>query len=182
MLKNTDKPKIVVVGGSSVAFGLDSELLAEHTGYEVVNFGLYATLGTRVMLDLSKDHINEGDIVVVAPELDKQTLSLYFNGEAFWQAAESDLSLLSGVHFDNYLDLAANLIGHLSDVFPRIFSGEGKISPNGIYRKDSFNKYGDIVYPRGYNVMTAGYDMNQIITLSKDLYDGEFVDYKNYLL
>ena len=179
LLKETDEPKIVVVGGSSVAFGLDSELLAEKTGYQVVNFGLYATLGTRVMLDLSKPHINEGDIVILAPELDKQTLSLYFNAEAVWQAADSDLSILAGVHPDNYLDVAAGLPGYLSAVLPRILKGEGKISPTGIYRSDSFNAYGDIIYPREYNVMAAGYDVNQTVTLSPDLYDAEFLAYLN---
>ena len=179
LLKETDTPKIVVVGGSSVAFGLDSELLAKETGYEVVNFGLYATLGTRVMLDLSENYINEGDIVVLAPELDRQTLSLYFNAEAVWQAADSDLSILVDVHPDNYLDVAAGLPGYLSAALPRILKGEGKISPTGIYRSDSFNEYGDIVYPREYNVMAAGYDVNQTVTLSPDLYDAEFLSYLN---
>ena len=178
-IKSIDEPKIVVVGGSSVAFGLDSKMLSEHTGYEVVNFGLYATLGTRIMLDLSREYINQGDIVIIAPELDKQTLSLYFNGEAMWQAADSDLSLLQKVHPDNYMDLAATLPEYLSTVLSRVAKGEGAISPTGIYRKDSFNEYGDIIYPREYNIMTAGYDVNQVLTLSKDIYDAEFVDYLN---
>ncbi|MBO5269741.1 MAG: hypothetical protein J6B77_03075, partial [Clostridia bacterium] len=178
-LKTTTEPKIIVVGGSSVAFGLDSALLSEYTGYEVVNFGLYATLGTRVMLDLSRDYVKDGDVVVLAPELDPQTLSLYFNGEAVWQAADSDLSILGGVHSDNYADLVSTLPGYLAAVLPRVLKSEGKISPDGIYRKDSFNEYGDIVYPREYNIMTAGYDVNQTVTLSKDLYDPEFVSYLN---
>ena len=76
-LMEIDEPKIIVVGGSSVAFGLESEIIEEYTGMPVVNFGLYAALGTKVMLDLSKDGINEGDIVVLAPELDPQTMSMY---------------------------------------------------------------------------------------------------------
>ena len=59
--------KIVIVGGSSVAFGFDSQKIEQaFPGYKVVNFGLYADLGTKVMLDLSEDHISEGDIVIVA--------------------------------------------------------------------------------------------------------------------
>lgn len=178
-LRETEGKRIVVVGGSSVAFGLDSELLKRETGYEVVNFGLYATLGTRVMLDLSRGELREGDIVILAPELDRQTLSLYFNGEAVWQAADSDLSILRGVHSDNYGDLAATLGGYLSAVLPRVFSGEGAISPSGVYRRDSFNEYGDVIYPREYNVMTAGYDVNQTVSLTPDLYDAEFIAYLN---
>ena len=73
-LKEIEGEKIVVVGGSSVAFGVDSALLSRYTGMPVVNFGLYAALGTKLMLDLSLPHIGEGDIVVISPELDPQTL------------------------------------------------------------------------------------------------------------
>ena len=62
-LTSIDEDKIIVVGGSSVAFGLDSELMEKYTGMPVVNFGLYAALGTKVMLDLSRPGIKEGDIV-----------------------------------------------------------------------------------------------------------------------
>lgn len=178
-LNETDDPKIVVIGGSSVAFGLDSEMLSEYTGREVVNFGLYATLGTKVMLDLSRANINKGDIVILAPETDAQTLSLYFNGEATWQALESDLSMLRYIGSDNYGALLASLPAYLSATLSRAFSGQGAISPDGIYRRDSFNEYGDIVYPREYNVMAAGYDINQTVSFTPDLFDAEFVDYLN---
>ena len=72
-LQNTDGPKIVIVGGSSVAFGVDAELLEQTLGMPVVNFGLYATLGTKTMLDYSKSAVGEGDIIVIAPEMNAQT-------------------------------------------------------------------------------------------------------------
>ena len=47
----SDKPRLILVGGSAAAFGVDSALLArELPAYQPVNFGLYAALGTRVML------------------------------------------------------------------------------------------------------------------------------------
>ena len=33
------------------------------------------------MIELSRPHIGAGDIVVLAPEINAETLSLYFNGE-----------------------------------------------------------------------------------------------------
>lgn len=58
-LKNTDGKKIVIIGTSSVAFGVDSALMESELAlagenYSVVNFGLYGALGTKVMLDLSE--------------------------------------------------------------------------------------------------------------------------------
>ena len=102
-LCSVEEPKLALIGGSSVAFGLDSRLLASHLGREVVNFGLYATLGSKIMLDLSEDGLNEGDIAVFAPELDSQTLSLYFDGRTVWQAIDANRDLLG----------ASSLQGHL---------------------------------------------------------------------
>ena len=100
-IESITEPKIVIVGGSSVPFGVDSKQMEEMLGMPVVNFGLYATLGTKLMLDLSKEYINEGDIIVLAPETDAQTYSLFFGAEAAWQAADSDLSLLPKIAKDN---------------------------------------------------------------------------------
>lgn len=55
LLEDTPGPRIVLVGGSGVASGVDSALVErELPGYSVVNFGMYAALGTTVMLDLSQ--------------------------------------------------------------------------------------------------------------------------------
>ena len=78
-LYSLEDPKIVIIGGSSVPFGIDSKMVEEEMGMPVVNFGLYADLGTKLMLELSRDHIKTGDIVILAPELDSQTLSSYFS-------------------------------------------------------------------------------------------------------
>jgi hypothetical protein len=178
LMKKTDEPKIALIGGSSVAFGFDSAEIERVTGYKVVNFGLYATLGTKLMLDLSEVNINSGDIVVLAPELDPQTLSLYFNATSAWQGLEGDLSMLGHVGRDNWGDLLAQLPDYLAKRCEYAFS-DSKLSPSGIYRSDSFNEYGDIVYPRAYNVMTYMYDKNQTIRLAEDIFDPEFTDYLN---
>ena len=85
-------------------FGLRSDLIEQEiNGYSVVNFGLYATLGTKVMMDLSKINIGRGDIVVLAPELNEQTYSLYFNPVALQEA-------LDGYNYRyRYLSLQDNL-------------------------------------------------------------------------
>ena len=148
-LKAIDEPKVIIVGGSSVAFGLDSALLEQHVGMPVVNFGLYATLGTKIMMDLSKANINEGDIVVLAPEMDAQTLSLYFNAEAALQGMESDWSMLRYIDSDNHSDLVGGLYEYLTSKIK--YLREGLLDPAGVYNRDSFNEYGDIVYERPHN-------------------------------
>ena len=89
LLAESESPRIVLVGGSSLAFGVDSTLLEqEFPGYRVVNFGLYAALGTQLMLELSDGQFRAGDIVILSPEQQEQTLSCYFNAESTWQALD----------------------------------------------------------------------------------------------
>ena len=65
-LKSAKGKKIVLVGGSGAAFDVRSDLLEEQfPGYSVVNYGLYAGLGTTVMLELSKPYIGKGDLARV---------------------------------------------------------------------------------------------------------------------
>ena len=85
----SDKPRLIIVGGSAAAFGVDSTLLAQELpDYQPINFGLYAALGTRVMLDLSIDELRPGDIVIVMPEQQSQALSDTIGTETLWQAVD----------------------------------------------------------------------------------------------
>jgi len=86
--------KIVVIGGSSVPFGLRSDLLEkEFPEYYVVDFGLYASIGTKAMLELSEKYIRRGDIVLLSPESDSQALSNYFSGETMLKCLDSEPSM-----------------------------------------------------------------------------------------
>ena len=176
-LYSIDEPKIILIGGSSVAFGYETETLQDRLNMPVVNFGLYATLGTKIMLDLAADSIGEGDIVILAPEMDAQTLSLYFNGESLWQAADSNFTMLTKVDTDNYGNLLGTFWGYVKNKV-RFLKTEAP-DPAGIYNKASFDECGDISYERPYNIMTLDYDPGQIISLDPSILDSEFVEYVN---
>lgn len=68
ILKKTNVPKIIIVGGSNAAFGLDQQMLEEATGYKVVNLGLHAGFNQLFHSELSKANINQGDIILLAYE------------------------------------------------------------------------------------------------------------------
>lgn len=177
LIKNESSPKLVIIGGSSAAFGLDTEMLEEHLPYEVVNFGLYATLGTKVMMDLASDYISEGDVVIVAPELDAQTFSLYFNAQSVWQAAESDKSILTGVDSDNMGDMLGGYWKYITGKFSSY--QKNAPDPTGVYSLSAIDKNGEIEYERPENIMALGYDPNMMITLDDSLLDSQFIDYVN---
>ena len=62
------KPKILLVGGSGVLFGLSARMIAARTGYPTVNFGTHAELGMQYHLYRVRKVVRPGDIVVLADE------------------------------------------------------------------------------------------------------------------
>lgn len=154
LLNSIDEKKVVVIGGSSVAFGLDSEMMEEHLDMKVVNFGLYADLGTKIMMDLSKSNINKGDIIVIAPELNAQTLSLYFNADTALQAIDGNWLMVKNIGTDNYEALIGASWRFAGEKLEYLISGDRPgANIEGAYRKDCFNKYGDNTFDRPYNTM-----------------------------
>ncbi len=174
-LASIEEPKLAVIGGSSVAFGLDSELLSRFIGREVVNFGLYASIGSKVMLDLSVREMNRGDIVVFAPEPDPTTMSLFFGADAIWQAIDVNNSLLFAIDEDD--------LDSLESVFPTFMNEKRalteKPNPPGIYNRGNFNKYGDISLPRPSNTMMMGYDPNTTFSFDTAVPSEDFINYFN---
>lgn len=68
ILMETNDPKIIIVSGSSSAFGLNQEMLEEASGYKVANLGLHAGFGHLFYSELAKANINSGDIVLLGYE------------------------------------------------------------------------------------------------------------------
>lgn len=187
-LTEIEEEKVIVIGGSSVAFGIDSALMEEYLGKPVVNFGLYAALGTKLMLDLSRANIGEGDIVVLAPELDAQTLSLYFSSEHTLEALDDDYSMVRYVRGDNKLSLLGGLWKHAGKKLSAM--RDCVIDPAGVYNSKSLNKYGDVKYEmraddgtllweRRENVMQFYYDPTTVINLDESIVAEDFIDYLN---
>ena len=180
-LTSIDGEKIIVVGGSSVAFGLDSKKLESYTGMPVVNFGLYADLGTKLMLDLSRDGIGKGDVVVLAPELDAQTLSLFFSSENTLRAFDGNFDLMWSLPVDDILSLVG---GMWSFSYSKLAARDkAKPDPEGAYNSKNLNEYGDLVYERQENVMLEYYDPNKTVNLTPEALNNadfrEFCDYVN---
>lgn len=177
-LNSIEEPKIVVIGGSSVAFGIDSALIEKYTKMPVVNFGLYATLGTKLMLDLSRSAIGKDDIVIIAPELNEQTYSLYFNAESTLQALDGNFSMIKDIDSENYSalfgamwDFAQDKIGYIID--------EDAPDPTGVYNSKNFNEYGDLDWDRDENIMPGYFDENVTIDPDTSIITDEFVNYLN---
>ena len=119
ILADAGSPKIVFIGGSSLAFGLDSQEIEKNTGITVVNMGLHANLGLRFMTEQVKEYLAPGDIVVISPEYEYfydnslngegeyllETLRLYPGGIKYITSPKQYLQLIKGIPivFNNHL-------------------------------------------------------------------------------
>ena len=179
-LKETSGKRIVLVGGSGVAFDCDSALMDDFfPSYEIVNFGMYAGLGTKAVMDLSENYIHEGDIVILSPEQSEQTLSDYFNGEYMWQAADGAFGMLRNIKSENFETMLGNFPRFALEKLNYVMKGQ-KPQTDSIYQKKSFNTYGDIELDTcRENILPNGYDVNQKVRFTENVVQPEFMDYMN---
>lgn len=175
-LRQAEGKRIILIGGSAMAFGLNVSFLeSELEGYAVCPFGLYGTIGTKAMMELAKPLLREGDIVILSPEISELPLSLYFSSEEMWKAAESDLSLAlfcgdPGAMLGSFPEYVADRLSYAVNGNPRA---------EGVYSADSFDEDCQMIYPRDYNIMPAMYDPDSPVTFDPSLLGEDFVAYLN---
>ncbi len=182
-LKKAKGKKIVVIGNSNVAFGVNSAYLGQmlqESGqdYTVCNFGLYGAIGTKAMLELSEAEIKKDDIVLFAPEPYVQSMSNYFSGLEMWRCLDLDFSLYWPLAEKSAITGA--YLSYSAEKFH--FAKSGETMGNGVYAKASFDQNNDMTQAqRNYNILPAGYDENTTVDFSKKIWDDDFAEYaKSY--
>lgn len=176
-IRETGAPRVIVIGGSSVAFGIDSKLVAQELDMPCVNFGLYAAFGLKPMLDLSEKYIKEGDIIVIAPETTEQMYSEYCGYDYLLQAFESTPEQLIGLGRSYYAGLLKNLPDYLENAGKLRAQGGAPVA--GVYSLAAFDEYGDIVYERPENIMKQGYSEDNLPELTDRIVTDEFIGMVN---
>jgi hypothetical protein len=144
LLKSTTGPRIIFIGGSNLAFGLDSSIIQKETGYNVVNMGLHAGLGIRYMINEVKADLRDGDIMVLIPEYKynlngKNTLLelLLFFPEGF--------SYLDVPHYKKIIEeFPVTLRRRFEGYLEFLLLGKSVKKYHPIYNRKAFNRYGDI--------------------------------------
>ncbi len=175
LLRETGQPRIVFIGGSSLAFGLDSRMIRERTGFNTVNMGLHGGLGPLYYVNEVKPHLREGDILILILEYEFYT-GLYFDGRTtlneltiFYPRA---VLYFSPEHFGSFF-------GNLPITFQRRLRGlmtEPGKKDAYTYVRSGFNEHGDYVKHLGvppkiestYPVLVDEID-KRVVDLIKDL-------------
>jgi hypothetical protein len=146
-LQSINGPRLILGGGSNLAFGVNSERLEKAFGMPVVNLGLHGGLGLEFMLGELRHSIRKGDIVLLSIEhqldMEGQPDLKRYVGELFPESRD-----YCQPSFPEKISL---LLGETKEGMEKIFSGgfvaadSAEIENNPIYTRSAFNKYGDVV-------------------------------------
>ena len=175
--------KLVLIGGSNIAFGVDTELLEEllaEKGYEytVCPYGLYAALGSGTMLSLSRGALGEGDLVVLAFEPTDETLSSYFGASVFLKCAEDAPMLLTRLDGQRRAAALGNYVSFLQERLAIVRSGQYP-EAEGAYNRAAFGENGNMDYVREGNIMALGFDTAEPVDLAALRIEADFRDEVN---
>ena len=144
-IASISESKIILVGDSNVAYGFNSETIEKEFGMPVVNMGLHGGLGAKFHIDMIKNYINQGDIVIYAGagydiESDIADIRLaWITVELYTQYYDQ---LFQGVEF------------RLIKAYPNYFYNalveylKGTGSHRGTLEELGFNIYGDVCKER----------------------------------
>lgn len=134
-------PRLIFVGGSGVALGLDSQLIETRLGMPVINMGVNAGFGLRYMFQQVTPWMRAGDIILIVPEYE------HFYGELL----QGDQNLLWALCVQPSMlrTLSQQQLFHLLPELPSFAQQRVqeviRTRPDPIYNRNAFNVYGDFV-------------------------------------
>lgn len=101
-----DRAKIVLFSGSSTRFGYDSAYLDDaFPAYDIVDMGVFAYTNALPQLDLIRQNMRSGDILLHSPEFDaakRQFCTTNAFDDKFFNMIEADYDLLAQLDYRDY--------------------------------------------------------------------------------
>lgn len=141
MLSLTPGPRIILVGGSNLAFGIDSPRLSRKTGYQVVNMGLQAGFGLRFMLLETLPSLKASDIVIIVPEY--ELFCGLLDGTPVYMASTVRIYPPAVKFIQSPGQLINLVIGFPETLQEQVLWLENRPATNPVYSLETFNRYGD---------------------------------------
>lgn len=141
MMENTPSPRLIIIGGSNVTFGFNSQIIKDSLHLNSINAGLHAGIGIIYSMNQAKPHLRKGDILIISPEYNQ------FYGNVGYGSQEL-LHVLFDVSLSNlrYLDLSnyKAFVGYLYYyIRSKTYIHEYTTYTKPIYSDKAFNQYGD---------------------------------------
>jgi hypothetical protein len=176
LLDSISSPRVIFVGGSSLAFGIDSKCISHSLGLPVVNMGLHAGLGLDFILNEAKSGLKSGDIIVLSteyylkkaghPKVKAQLLEANPTAIKHILSSPFDYIRLNSLYMQRYLKLSFNS-----------FRGSKKESIHPVYSRSAFNSFGDNIA----HLKSTGKPHFDLVNSYPKRYDEEINDLNNFI-
>jgi hypothetical protein len=138
--QNKNRKKIVFIGGSNLAMGLNSSLIQDSLGMQVINYGHRFQYGLGFYLREIKSYLKEGDMVVIVAEYQMMLKDYFADNElntVIWEGLNEEK-----IPIPDVLKALPNSYGYLQLRYRnRHVKDKPLLSPN---RKNGFNQFGDL--------------------------------------
>jgi hypothetical protein len=144
-LRSIGSPKVVLVGGSNLTYGVDSERMEKAFCKPVANMGLTALLGFRFATNEVVDALGKGDVVIIALENSMFTQPDRY-ADALATVIDYRPASMHYIPWQRRPRLWAGLgVLHAQSLYERMkeLYRSGGLPP--VYRKRVFNVQGDMV-------------------------------------
>ena len=145
-LEAINEPKIVLVGNSNLAFGINSEEIEEAFGMPVVNLGLNSELGNPFLEEMAKLNVNEGDIYILCHTnyADDDTIGV----PSVWVTLEDHFHLWKILRGKDVIPMLQGFPTYVKGCMELWEEERGNRSGENAYNRVAFNEYGDVAYER----------------------------------
>lgn len=146
-LCSIEGPKIVLVGNSNLAFGIDSRAIEEAFGMPVVNMGMHGGVGNPFNEQAALQNVCEGDIVILSYS-NFDDGDVIKNQELAWITIENHPDLWKYIRPKDWPDMIKAYPTYLKDCLDLWSQGIGNKDSGDEYSRLQFNEYGDNIYDR----------------------------------
>lgn len=125
--KNDQQKRILLLGGSSMGWGVSAQELTKKLNIQSINAGVHAAIGYSITWDMYKENFNKKDLIIISPEY----------GSIKGINTNSEICTLTYLNiYFKVLCIPSILDHHIKNI---IFSR----NPNNEYSRNGFNTYGD---------------------------------------
>lgn len=145
LLQNVKAPRIIFIAGSSMNFGLDSQIFKDSLHRNPINTGTHGGIGLFFMMDHNLPYIQKGDVVVLVVEYHQMYGNFAEGGEELLRVIfdNSQPSLFFKLRQSQLLKTYPYIPRYAMSKF--IPSQYFNIEMNPVYSKHANNQYGDAV-------------------------------------
>jgi hypothetical protein len=146
LMENSHAPRLILLGGSSTALGIDSNAIRQQTHLNVINEGLHGGMSLKLIFQTVEPYLEPGDLVILMLEYDYYYRGLNGITRSMAGIVEVMPSAISPFDFDQIHQLPEIGVALIQIKLERALDKLIHSQSNSIYSAETiFNQDGDFI-------------------------------------